>query len=491
MRKTSIKAFFISSFFLCLSCIHHEPLPQNNPRKSAHLTAPSRHPTSATSFELLDEEQPQTMDHLNAAWPPAGLLGLHENSTDGDDQGHDLAIDQVLAQAHSSIDVEIYEFADPTTLQDIVTAQTEHQVKVRIVKDPNPVNSSCDWFNRNAKNNSNEGCQTQWKFIDQMTQQGAQIVPFKKSELCGQFNEESPKDHCFEHGKMILIDRDSSNHRLALMSTGNFNPSNLCRRDEKPSTCNRDYTYVTRDHDVINGLTEIFDQDFKQTKYDLGQLILQSPYSSKATVSPYSRKPLVELINSAEHTIWIENQYMKHVEINQALKEAAHRGVEVKMVLASVSSFGTPKDSLEATETSLFTDLEKANIQMKFFNASNNVGGHKGYLHAKAMVIDDKIAWMGSVNGSESAVDENREYGIVFHDPQQIGKLKFFIQHDFEDPQSETWQQSLVGEMDHKMIGVQIENLENQFSKKNGGAGGALSRAKKKSPRSQESPPSN
>ena len=265
---------------------------------------------------------------------------------------------------------------------------------------------------------------------------------------------------------MILIDREVKDRRLALMSTGNFNSSNLCRRDENPSTCNRDYTYVTRDHDVIEGISAIFDQDMKQTKYDLGKLILQHPYSSKATVSPYSRKPLIELIDSAEHTIWIENQYMKHVEINEALKKAAAKGVEVKMVLSSVSSFGNPKDSQEENYTTLFTDLEKAKIQLKFFNASNNVGGHKGYLHAKAMIVDDKIAWMGSVNGSGSAVDENREYGIVFHDEHQIAKLKFFIENDFNSPQSETWQQSLTGEMDHKAIGTEIQFFESQFNKK-------------------------
>jgi len=79
----------------------------------------------------------------------------------------------------------------------------------------------------------------------------------------------------------------------------------------------------------------------------------------------------------------------------------------------------------------MFTDLQK-------------VGGMPGYMHAKAIVIDEKRAWVGSINGSTTAVNKNREFGVFFDDTAAVRKLIAQMQEDFTSPNSESWHEGLM-----------------------------------------------
>jgi phosphatidylserine/phosphatidylglycerophosphate/cardiolipin synthase-like enzyme len=76
------------------------------------------------------------------------------------------------------------------------------------------------------------------------------------------------------------------------------------------------------------------------------------------------------------------------------------------------------------------------------FNKNIEIYGKHGYLHAKAIIVDDKKAWMGSVNGSTEALTLNREFGIFFKDAHNVHKLAFEMNKDFRDPNAETWEES-------------------------------------------------
>ena len=39
-----------------------------------------------------------------------------------------------------------------------------------------------------------------------------------------------------------------------------------------------------------------------------------------------------------------------------------------------------------------------------------------GYIHSKVFLIDDKVAFIGSVNGSDRAINFNREFGYIITD---------------------------------------------------------------------------
>jgi cardiolipin synthase A/B len=53
------------------------------------------------------------------------------------------------------------------------------------------------------------------------------------------------------------------------------------------------------------------------------------------------------------------------------------------------------------------------------------------YMHAKIIVMDNKIAFVGSENISEQSLDQNRELGILVADPSALNRLQTTFQYDW------------------------------------------------------------
>lgn len=235
-----------------------------------------------------------------------------------------------------------------------------------------------------------------------------------------------------------------------MLSTGNFNPTNLCNPEGTSqgelSTCNRDFSVISTDPQVIYLLNEIFEQDFKGAAYDLLS-ILARPEARKITVSPHSLNPILSFIASAKSSIEIENQYLRNAEMNQALIEAARRGVKIRLLVNSICIFNRPDPVRDADAikqwTRTFTAFDQAGIQSRNFTRKIQIAGRSGYLHSKVIVVDQKRAWVGSVNGSTQALTQNREFGIFIDDLSQVQKLRKIVLSDFQEPNTESWKESL------------------------------------------------
>lgn len=90
---------------------------------------------------------------------------------------------------------------------------------------------------------------------------------------------------------------------------------------------------------------------------------------------------------------------------NQALVRAARRGV----VISALAN----NDDIVATLKSCGIDAKKAFT--------------KNLVHAKLIVIDDRIVILGSHNYSQSAFTMNHEISVMFEDPEiALDYLKFF-----------------------------------------------------------------
>ena len=138
--------------------------------------------------------------------------------------------------------------------------------------------------------------------------------------------------------------------------------------------------------------------------------------------------------------------------MNDELMAASKRGVKVFIVVSSACSFGKPDPTSDANAISLwqntFKAFDSAGIKSRIFTKQIPINGHSGYLHAKAIVVDGAQAWVGSVNGSTQALTLNREYGIFLTDPKEVAKLTSFIVYDFNHPNTESWQESLLCKKD-------------------------------------------
>lgn len=426
-----MKVFFTFAIFLISSCANISPS-NFHQRNTASISDRPGLAEDQDEFERGAKQKGPSTDPLFA------FVGVYNN-------GEYSPLLDLIAAAKTSIDIEIYEMGDPDVLDALRSAIRERRVRVRVVKDPNPVNTDCDLFGLGIKmpppkeKMPNLRCENQKKFLQEVrASPGGVFLPFVKSELCGQQKGQGDGT-CYEHGKTVVVDQ-----KVALVSTGNFNSSNLCNLQQDPKTCNRDYTYVTRDPDVVKAITEIIELDMSQKNYDLkSYLDKNSHLKPKLTVSPFSLDPLVNFVLRARTSLKAQNQYMKHKKWNDALKEAAKKGVQVELMLTSACAFGPPNEKTKAELTALYQDLENAGIKLRFFTNRMQIQSRKGYLHAKVMVADGKLAWLGSVNGSTNALERNREYGLFFSQPKRVKELETVLDQDFQAEQSETWQESL------------------------------------------------
>lgn len=404
---------------------------------------------------------------------------------------------QLLRNAKKSISIEIYEIKSATMQMEILNALSRG-VKVQLVVEPDPVGNACDAFSSRDKED-NARCEKGQAFIDNFyknvekaqtafpkSQVGQSGIRYYNKNLCNNpNNEDEKKSHCFMHAKMIILDS-----QITLLSTGNFNPTSFCEQDiREKNECRRDFSVVLTDATKAKAFENIFAIDYQHgancdipphnpspkrvmgvseelckiqneeqkdvsnitVQNDIEQIIQKNTLNPKGesteiTVSPYSEKRIVKLLDSAKTRIQIQAQYLKVASWHAALLRALGRGVKVEINLASLCHFfgkGGPsityKDYHE--EGGLFARFinplryHATNpAKIKFFTQGVPYPekGIGGYLHSKVFIIDENIAWVGSTNGSEMSNSFNRELGIIFNSQKNIKELKAILDQDFK-----------------------------------------------------------
>ncbi|MHC4941036.1 MAG: cardiolipin synthase [Planctomycetota bacterium] len=129
----------------------------------------------------------------------------------------------------------------------------------------------------------------------------------------------------------------------------------------------------------------------------------------------------VHAINSAEERIWIASPYFVPDEsVVVALQLAGLRGVDVKVLIPEKA------DHL-LVWLAAFSYLED----------STRTGVHlyryeDGFLHEKAMLIDDRVACVGTANFDNRSFRLNFEITAIIHDEKFAADVKAMFERDFE-----------------------------------------------------------
>jgi phosphatidylserine/phosphatidylglycerophosphate/cardiolipin synthase-like enzyme len=359
----------------------------------------------------------------SVAQAAAPAQGFYENSTS-------TPLIALLDSAQSTIDIEIYTMNDPIAQRAVLNALAAH-VRVRIIQEPTPVGAPCKVFDPSTSAD-NASCTALKLFKAKVLAAGGMYVPFTKN-LCG-----SGIYGCVEHGKMVLVDG-----KIAMLSTGNFDSTNLCDMSASPSRCNRDYSYVIHYLPGVQVLGQVFERDLAAVPYDLSAILGRSG-AADLTISPLSMAPLIQFIRSAKTNLVLQNQYLDDPTMNAEIIAAARRGVDVRINTSSACAFGAPTASNGARWTQIYQAFDAAGVKSRIFTKNVKVGGNFGYLHAKTIVVDGTTAWVGSVNGSTQALSSNREFGVFFNAPKDVASLLSYMKSDFNNPASESWQDSLL-----------------------------------------------
>jgi len=139
--------------------------------------------------------------------------------------------------------------------------------------------------------------------------------------------------------------------------------------------------------------------------------------------SPGSEAGLLRVIDSAHHTLQIENEEMASVAITDALVAAARRGVSVNVCMTADPSYTRALDEITA-----------AGGHVRLFPDRSGVL----YIHEKLVIADpgsaSVTAVVGSINFSTSSMNYNRELDVILDNgdaPDQIATLSAAFQRDF------------------------------------------------------------
>lgn len=198
------------------------------------------------------------------------------------------------------------------------------------------------------------------------------------------------------HAKYIIIDK-----KEALIMTSNLTYSGL--------HSDRDFVIFENDKSIVDDLNLLFENDFNYKKY--------VPKNSSLVISPInSRNKLELLINNATKDIKIYAENIGDKKIENLLIAKLKKGISVKIIV--------PDSKLIASNKEYLDRLEKAGA--KIFNLK------KPYQHAKILIIDETVMYLGSVNFSRQSMEENREVGIITINKSSINKVLEVFNKDFK-----------------------------------------------------------
>lgn len=179
------------------------------------------------------------------------------------------------------------------------------------------------------------------------------------------------------HQKSFVIDR-----RTVVIMTGNLT--------SRYYSTSRDFAVVDSQRQDVAAVEQTFDLDWANRSG-------RAPSGRDLLWSPGSEARLLGLIDSARHSLLVENEELRASAIVGALRAAARRGVAVTVVMTRES------DWYDAFET-----LARAGVRVSTYAYSAPL-----YIHAKVIVADGRRAFVGSENFSIGSMEYNRELGLI------------------------------------------------------------------------------
>jgi len=256
---------------------------------------------------------------------------------------------QLINGAKSSIDLTMYELIDTTAEGDLAAA-AKRGVNVRVILDRHlEMSRNTDTF-------------------DLLKSKGVHVTWAPSSTTY--------------HQKTLTIDDKTSVVMTLNMVSADYAGT-------------RDFAIIDTSKSDVAAIITTFNADFAHTK-------ITPPDGADLVWSPTnSQSAILTVIESAKHTLSVENEEMGDSTITTALEAAARRGVNVKIIMTAQSSWDKA-----------FSALVAAGAHVRTYRNSSKVL----YIHAKAVVADagssDEQMFVGSENFSVASLRENRELGI-------------------------------------------------------------------------------
>lgn len=288
---------------------------------------------------------------------------------------------RVIQDAQKSLDIAAYRLTDDLLISELSKA-TQRGVRVTVIVTREMYKSEC-------------GAEAHENSLKVLREAGLNVLI-------------SPALYTQAHHKMILVDNE-----YALIGTGNLGGHAF--EEIEGNKAQRDFWVTVTDPGQVNELREVFAADLEGRETHLTPaLLVWGPDQGRA--------PFIELINSAQNSIWVYQADIQDKEIADVLVAAAERGIDVRLIM-SPFPYNKNKDGNIPNQER----LRRAGGQVGLVN---HVLGH-----AKVVLVDVETdtprTWVGSTNFYPPSLDENRELGIIISDPRSINKIRSVFKADW------------------------------------------------------------
>jgi phosphatidylserine/phosphatidylglycerophosphate/cardiolipin synthase-like enzyme len=221
--------------------------------------------------------------------------------------------------------------------------------------------------------------------------------PFQQLHSAGAMVSWSPSEFKLSHDKYAIADR-----RAALVGTANWTTSAF--------RSNREYLIEDEDAADVAALGALFDADWEHRTVGVDD--------ARLVISPInSRADFLALIRASQRSVDVEAEEMQDQAIEEALGQAAGRGVTVRTILPA--STGGTDPNTEGRARLAATGVAVRRIEQP-------------YMHAKQIVVDREEAFVGSENISTQSLNSNREVGLLVADKAAVGRLEETFNQDWD-----------------------------------------------------------
>jgi len=293
-----------------------------------------------------------TLDSTNGTTSTAPIGGVQNVKVFVEPDAGDAVIVDAISSAKKSVFLEMYLLTDTKIINALEDA-AHRGVTVRVMLETHPYGS---------------GTISPTETLDKLKAAGVQA-------------KSASPDFSLTHEKGMIIDATT-----AYIMTSNFTLSAL---GVSKTTHNREYGIIDANSQDVQTVTDIFNADWNRSS-------IQQIANPNLVVSPLnSRAAFLSLINGAQKSLAIEAEEMQDSEVEQALVNAAKRGIQVQTILPA------PRSGSSDTNSEGIATIRQGGVQVR--------EDPRLYMHAKIIIIDGQKAFVGSENISTASLNRNRE----------------------------------------------------------------------------------
>jgi cardiolipin synthase A/B len=195
----------------------------------------------------------------------------------------------------------------------------------------------------------------------------------------------------------------------------------------------RDFAATSTDPQILRDLQGLFENDWAYSA-----AVGKAPPAFNPTpaidashllVAPVNAAVrLVRLYQAAARTLDVYTELLGNPTLDSELAAAVARGVKVRLIAPEEVNGGTAE--MQQLQIDSLAALAVAGVDVHV--SGPNETAAMPYMHARAAVVDGRIAYLGSVSLSPDSITFNREVGLILQQTSLVRGLEAQFQSDYD-----------------------------------------------------------